>query len=265
MHGFSTADGFVEITEDLTEMIKYVANEPSVGLFYVQQHTQHAVPNVINLKNNIVEKSRETVLHTEDTEDSITMLKSMKDCGSSIADEMIKDIRASLALMSEKQPRRGLISNASLGFQIGRSSSWGPASWGHNRGQPDRGGSGTYFSTVLKTAKEKATNLKWPQLDPKELTPISAEKLLSNPDPARLIASASTSSSMPDMESDELPVSSQAVDELQEKDEQVETSLISHNLLSQLENYEDFKADKEAKLEDWLEKTNGTNRLDKIE
>ncbi|WCJ19277.1 hypothetical protein M5689_001573 [Euphorbia peplus] len=251
MHGFSTADGFVEITEDLSEMIKYVANEPSVGLFYVQQHTQHAVPNVINLKNNIAEKTRETVLHTQDTEESITMMRSMKDCGPSIADEMSKDIRASLALMSEKQPRKGLISNPSLGFQIGRSSSWGPASWGQNRGKPDRGGSGsgTYFSTVLKSAKEKATNLKWPQLDPRELTPISA----------------STSSSIPDIESDELPVS-QAPDELlQGEDEQAETSLISDNLLSQLENYEDFKADKEAKLEDWLEKANGTNRLDKSE
>lgn len=27
-----------------------LANEPSVGLFYVQQHVQKAVPNVINLK-----------------------------------------------------------------------------------------------------------------------------------------------------------------------------------------------------------------------
>ncbi|GMQ07530.1 hypothetical protein CsSME_00051683 [Camellia sinensis var. sinensis] len=36
MHELSTVDGFVEVTESLAEMIKYVANEPSVGLFYVQ-------------------------------------------------------------------------------------------------------------------------------------------------------------------------------------------------------------------------------------
>ena len=58
MHGFSMVDGFAEITESLAEMIKYVANEPSVGLFYVQQHTWNAVPNVIRLKNNVVEKSQ---------------------------------------------------------------------------------------------------------------------------------------------------------------------------------------------------------------
>ena len=31
-----------------------LANEPSVGLFYVQQHVQRAVPNVINLKVRLV-------------------------------------------------------------------------------------------------------------------------------------------------------------------------------------------------------------------
>ncbi|KAL7168624.1 hypothetical protein ACSBR2_038960 [Camellia fascicularis] len=81
MHEFFTVDGFVEVTESLAEMIKYVANEPSVGLFYVQQHNQYAVPNLINLMNNVMEKSRELTLHTEDLEDSITMVRSMKDCG----------------------------------------------------------------------------------------------------------------------------------------------------------------------------------------
>ncbi|CAL5439235.1 unnamed protein product [Camellia sinensis] len=125
MHEFSTVDGFVEVTESLAEMIKYVANEPLVGLFYVQQHTQNAVPNLINLKNNVMEKSRELTLHTEDLEDSITMVRSMKDCGFPIADEMIGDIKKSLAIISTKQPKRGLIHNPSSGFQMGRTSSWG--------------------------------------------------------------------------------------------------------------------------------------------
>ena len=52
MHGFSHVDGFVEISNCLAEMIKYAANEPSAGLFFIQHHTQNAVPNVIKLKNN---------------------------------------------------------------------------------------------------------------------------------------------------------------------------------------------------------------------
>ncbi|KAL6006686.1 hypothetical protein ACLOJK_032179 [Asimina triloba] len=38
------------VNECLAEMIKYIANEPSVGLFYVQQHTQNAIPNLVHIK-----------------------------------------------------------------------------------------------------------------------------------------------------------------------------------------------------------------------
>ncbi|KAJ4720721.1 MEF2BNB-like protein [Melia azedarach] len=265
MHGFSTVDGFVEITESLAEMIKYVANEPSVGLFYIQQHTQNAVPNLVNLKNNVVEKSHETSLHSEDLEDSVIMARSMKQCGFSIADDMIRDIRKSLAVMSTKQAKKGLIQKPTLSFQTARTSSWGSVAWGRSsvHDQQDDGQNSSYFSNVFKTARQKASNLKWPQLDSKDSTMAQGEKLLQYPTPPLSVASASTSSSRPDMEADELPVSSQLADELHEQEEEgkeeedTNISVSSHNLSSQSENYDDFKADKEAKLEEWLEGTNG--------
>ncbi|XWS75198.1 hypothetical protein CRYUN_Cryun01aG0064800 [Craigia yunnanensis] len=263
MNGFSTVDGFVEITESLAEMIKYVANEPSVGLFYVQQHTRNAVPNVVNLNNHVVEKSREATLQTEDLEDSITMVRSMKDCGFPIADEMIKDIKNSLTLMSAKQPKRGLIHSPASSFQMRRTSSWGPMSWGHGSGNVQQDGS-NYFSTVIKSAKQKASNFKWPQLESKEEIQAEPQKPLPHPAPPLSVASASTSS-IPDTEADELPLSSQMADELHEEEEKVETeddAKLSHqNLLFMSENYHDFKADKEAKLEQWLEATEG--KMDK--
>lgn len=254
MHGFSTVDGFVEITECLADMIKYVANEPSVGLFYVQHHTQNAVPNVVSLKNNVVEKSRETTLHTEDSEDSITMVRSMKECGFPIADEMIRDIKKSLVTMSTKQPRRGLIQNPTSGFQMGRASSWGPATWGRSAvfDQEENRRRGNYLSSVLKSAKQKASNFKWPQLDPKESTQTKDEKLLLFPTPSVSVTSASTSSSLPDVEADELPLSSQIEDNPLQEEEQNDVSLPSKNLVLVSENFDDFKADKEAKLEEWL-------------
>lgn len=262
MHGFSTVDGFVEITENLAEMIKYMANEPSVGLFYVQQHTQNAVPNLVNIKNNVVEKSRETCLHTEDLEDSVSMASSMKECGFSIADDMIKDIRKSLAVMSTTQPKKGLIHKRTFSFQKGRTSSWGPGTWGRGSvpTHPDDEQKSSYFTSVFKTAKQKASNFKWPQLDPKDTSLAQGEKLLSCPTPPLSVTSASTSSSRADMESDELPLSSQVADNLLEKEveegkEEVkadDVSISPQNLSSLSENYDDFKADKEAKLEEWL-------------
>ncbi|TKY51630.1 MEF2BNB-like protein [Spatholobus suberectus] len=113
MHEFSTVDGFVEISECLAEMTKYVANEPSVGLFFIQHHAQNAVPNVIKVQKNVVQKSHETTLRTEDLEDSTTMVRSMKECGIPIADKMIGEIKKSLVTMATKRPKRGLIRPAS--------------------------------------------------------------------------------------------------------------------------------------------------------
>ncbi|KAI9156269.1 hypothetical protein LWI28_003301 [Acer negundo] len=236
MHGFSTVDGFVEITESLAEMIKYVANEPSVGLFYIQQHTQSAVPNLVNLKNNVVEKSHETSLHTEDLEDSNAMVRSMKDCGFVIADDMIKDIKKSLVLMSTKQPKRGLIHRQTSGFQMGKTSPWGSVSWGRSSvlAPQDDEKNSNYFSTVFKSAREKANTFKWPQLESKDTIVVQGEK--------------------------------QVVDEPLEEEEEgkeeptADASSSHRNLFSSTENFDDFKADKEAKLEEWLKKTD--NNLD---
>lgn len=246
MHEFSTADGFVEIAERLAEMIKYAANEPSVGLFYIQQHTQNAVPNLINLKNSVTEKSRELTLHTEDLEDSITSVGSMKECGFPIADEMIKDITKSLSIMSSKQAKSGLIRNPSSGFRMGRTSSWGPSTWGRNAGSQWQDGerSSNYISSVLKSAKERATNFKWTQLDSREMRQFKGE---------RVVPHSSTPPPVPDTEVDELPLSSQIADELQqEEDFSVDESFSKHEPVLLPENFEEFRADREAKLEEWL-------------
>ncbi|CAH1430434.1 unnamed protein product [Lactuca virosa] len=197
MYEYSPVDGFVEISQGLGDMIKSLANEPSMGLFYIQQHTHNAVPNLVSINKNIMTKSREMSLHTEDSEDSITMLRSMKESGFPIVDDMVKDITKSLAIMSSKQPKKGLlISNKSFS------------------GTTTMSGTGSYLSSAFKSAKLKATNLKW--------------------------ASVETSESS--ME-EELPVSSENGNE--DKDE-----LILN--LSRSEKFDEFKADKEAKLEEWL-------------
>lgn len=252
MHEFSAFDGFLDMTECLAEMIKYVANEPSVGLFYVQQHAQNAVPNVVRLTNNVVDKSHETTLHTEDSEDSITMVRTMKECGFPIADEMIRDIKKSLLIMSTKQPRRGLIHDSRSGLRMDRTNSWGPSTWVRPGfyDQQDTEKSG-YLSTVFKSAKQKASNFKWPQLDSREVVQTKDEKLLHFPEqPLTVASAASTNSSLPDVEHNELPFSSQIADEPQE--EQIDMSSSFHSSIPVLENYDEFKADKEAKLEEWL-------------
>lgn len=228
MHGFSTVDGFVEISDCLAEMIKYVANEPSVGLFFIQQHTQNAVPNVIKLKNNIIEKSHETTLHTEDLEDSVTMVRSMKECGYLIAEEMIGDIKKSLVTMTSKQPKRGLIHRSTSNFQAERTGFWGNSAVYAQEGSEKRG---NYFSNVFKFSKQKESSVKFD----------STGSIDSKSEKAQL-------SSSQRMEAEKVLLSSQDEDE-----SQPEKSDIGNELLSVSEKYDDFKASKEAKLEEWLE------------
>lgn len=91
----------------MEEMIKNLGNEPSVGLFFVQKHAQASMPNLINLKNKVIDTSREIVFNTEDLEDSILSVRSMSELGIPIADSMIKDIATSLSIISTSYPRRG--------------------------------------------------------------------------------------------------------------------------------------------------------------
>ncbi|KAL8538672.1 hypothetical protein ACS0TY_000619 [Phlomoides rotata] len=247
MHEFSPVDGFAEITENLADMIKFVANEPSVGLFYVQQHTKNATHNIISTKNIIVEKSRETSLHTEDLDDSITMLRSMKECGFPVADEMIKDIKKSLSIISSKQPKRGLKYNSSRGF-LGRTSSWSPTTWGRNPQQESESSSG-YLSSVFKLTTQRASSFKRPQADSIE------ESESKNDDYSAALPSTSSSPSVtvPEAENEDL-LSDEVGRELQEES-QLSKSTSHQQFLSLYENYDEFKADQEAKLEEWLKGT----------
>lgn len=210
MHDYSPVDGFVDISQALANMIKSLANEPSLGLFYLQQHTHKALPNLVNLRNNILSKSRQITLHTQDSEDSITMLTSIKDCGFPIVDDMIKDITKSLAIISTKQPKKGFISSSKSANQTWKSIS-------------DVEKSTNYLSSVFKSAKQKATNLKW-----------AAQEEATN-DTMQITGEGLTMSGGN-----------------KEKD------MLVDDLISS-ENFDEFKADKEARFEEWLSGSNDTH------
>ncbi|CAH9118964.1 unnamed protein product [Cuscuta europaea] len=199
MHELCMVDGFVDITNNLGDMIKYLANEPSVGLFYIQQHTHNAIPNLVNLNKNVVEKSHEVILHMEDLEDSITVMRSMKAFGFSIAEEMNKDIKYSLSVMTASQPKKGL-----LNITIPRGS-FGIGSVSTNSNLDGSDNNSSYLSSVLKSARRKASSFKWAQLE---------TKVPSSP----TFAKASTD-----------------------------------QLLSFSSKFEEFRATREAELEEWLE------------
>lgn len=227
MLGFSTVDGFMNVKEDVDEMIKYIANEPSVGLYFVQQHVHSTMPYLLNVKNKVVEKVHEVTLHTEDIEDSIYVVRSMTECGLPIADEMTKDINKSLRIMSASQPKRGLITPVSSNRStIGD--------------QQDRASSGGYLSAVLSSAKQRAASLRWPK---GEYVMSSATIRMPS------VANGGSASTPAEKEPDELPVSNSLV---VDDDSDLATDLETHDVTSLLESYDMFKFERETKLEEWL-------------
>jgi hypothetical protein len=64
-------------------------------------------------------KTHEVTLHTEDMEDSICAVRSIAEFGVPLAEDMIKDIRYSLQIMSKVQPKRGYI-YGNLGYIVFR-------------------------------------------------------------------------------------------------------------------------------------------------
>lgn len=264
MDGFSPVDGFVEIAECLAEMAKYLANEPSVGLFYIQQHSQNTVPNLVNLKNDVRGKSHGLSLQTEDSDESVTMVRSIKECGFPIIDEMVNDITKSLAIMSTKEPRKGLINYSSPRFQLGRTSSWASRTWMRKADPPPQSSKRTnsYLTTEFKSAKEKTGNLNLLQFDSSELSQTTGEQLSSYRNPALSDADATTSST--EIEVEELPVSCQIAEKLQ--DESQPDANMTNGLLSfKSDSFDAFKTEKEAKLEEWLKGTSnhdsGTGKI----
>ncbi|GLJ55432.1 hypothetical protein SUGI_1190140 [Cryptomeria japonica] len=100
MSQFSPVDGFSQVHESLTETITLVANEPSLGLFFVQHHAHNAAPILASVKNKLVDASQEAFLCTEDMTDALNSVKSFKRCGPNIIDRMIKNLESSVSVMS---------------------------------------------------------------------------------------------------------------------------------------------------------------------
>lgn len=87
------------VHNSVTDMVKDVANEPSVGLYFVQQHVHKAVPGLLALKSQIVEEVQEVMLYTEDVRDALTSVKTMKEVGPPVFSKMIATLNASLQLL----------------------------------------------------------------------------------------------------------------------------------------------------------------------
>ncbi|KAG0477777.1 hypothetical protein HPP92_012496 [Vanilla planifolia] len=234
MFGLSAADGFMNVKEGVDDMIKFLANEPSVGLYFVQKHTHASMPYLLDVRDKIAEKVHEVTLHTEDVEDSIDVVRSMKDFGHFLAEDMISDINKSLLIMSKSQPKRGLIQNPT--WDDSSYSSAPPVAASYQKS----GGNLSYFSAVLKSAKQRAVGFRSPP------TTDRASKV-------EQFVSASDPSIPSDAEAEELPVSSRLqLDENPIHPLDKDTSQGS-KMQHHLEDYDEFKRDKAAKYDAWLQ------------
>ncbi|XP_072975740.1 uncharacterized protein [Typha angustifolia] len=238
-------------TEGVDEMIKYLANEPSVGLFFVQEHARGSMPHLLNAKDKVAQKIHEVTLDIEDIEDSISVVRSMAENGFPIADDMLKDIHKSLLIMSTSQPKRG---NPSWGFQVGRSSSSTQDAFNSSTGNSRQGGGSSrgYLSSVLNSTKQRAAGVRWSRPDEVPKGDKSKHLMPCIP-PQTSVMGSCTISTPTDAEGDELPLSSHLLDGHLEESATVAEIFYSPDVLSMIGNYDKFKSEQELKLQDWFQ------------
>lgn len=92
-------DALQGVHNSITDMVKEVANEPSVGLYFVQQHVHKAVPGLLALKSHVQEGSEEAILYTQDVNDALASVKVMNEVGPPVFAKMISTLNASLQLL----------------------------------------------------------------------------------------------------------------------------------------------------------------------
>jgi len=134
-----------------------------------------------------------------------------------------------------------LIQNPSWGFQSGKSS----GTW-DELGATNGSSSRNYLSSMFKTAKQKASNLRWPQPD-FTTKDDSSENSASSAAPESSQA-AGQGASTPDTEKDDLPISSR----LSDGTAATNKSLPATDISETAETYNKFKEEQELKLEKWL-------------
>ncbi|MCO5611088.1 hypothetical protein L7F22_065338 [Adiantum nelumboides] len=99
-----------EVGQALVKAMKIVVSEPSVGLYFEQQHVHKVVPSFLNVKHQITEATTSADLATTNVKDSLSCIKSMKDCGPLVIEQMIKSLQTASTQIPTNCQSRGSFS-----------------------------------------------------------------------------------------------------------------------------------------------------------
>eukprot|EP00850_Spirogloea_muscicola_P012426 SM000080S22941 [mRNA] locus=s80:256440:257989:- [translate_table: standard] len=101
---FNHPEQLQEVYNKLADILKQLANKPSVGLYYVQQHALKATPAVVALRDTVQETTAEAVYATEDVRAAATSVRTMKGVGPPAINAMLACIQNCEALRLTPKP-----------------------------------------------------------------------------------------------------------------------------------------------------------------
>jgi BLOC-1 related complex subunit 8 len=70
---------FTAVTKKFTEYLHVLSNEPSVGLFHIQEHIKKTIPRSVEIKREMKKKYQAVESTTYDVDFSIQTVKSLHD------------------------------------------------------------------------------------------------------------------------------------------------------------------------------------------
>ncbi|GBG80023.1 hypothetical protein CBR_g30284 [Chara braunii] len=124
------------LNDRITDVLKQVANEPSVGLYFVQQHVQKAVPQLCNLKKDIKELSYSASYLTDDLMTATSTVRVMKSCGLPVLDHITKTLDTTSTCLAALRSSRGSGQLLQPGFTPWSTPASSPTRQHHGQGSP---------------------------------------------------------------------------------------------------------------------------------
>lgn len=92
----------VRAVEALSGALKLATNEPSVGLFYVQEHVHKSVPYIAAAEARMRDARRAAVLAKGDADAANDTVRLMVDVGPSSVKRMAESVERALAALQRK-------------------------------------------------------------------------------------------------------------------------------------------------------------------
>eukprot|EP00271_Cylindrocystis_brebissonii_P017444 TRINITY_DN4547_c0_g2_i1.p1 TRINITY_DN4547_c0_g2~~TRINITY_DN4547_c0_g2_i1.p1 ORF type:complete len:592 (-),score=115.77 TRINITY_DN4547_c0_g2_i1:161-1936(-) len=150
-----------EVFEPVSDVVKMLANEPAIGLFYVQHHVQRGIPNAMALTGQLKEGSTLAEYAVDDVQAARAGVRTIKEVGPPLVERMLQSLENSAGSLpaTRKGSRTPYLPAAGTSYYYRKSPSFSFYSNDASRSSSPKGAAGpsTAAPSVFRSPTSDAT------------------------------------------------------------------------------------------------------------